>query len=253
MTKLIALDDGHGSETAGKRTPMIPELGRFVHENEFNKAVVKYLDIELRRCGFRTLLVAPTDADTPLKTRTDLANSKGADAYISIHYDATDGKFGGNGDPDGNTIYVYKGQTNKNSGKLAAAIAKYLKGGTAQDFRGIKEADFHVLRETNMVAILSENGFMDNKREALLMVNTAFQKEVAREHCQGICDYYDVKYVPETAPTTKATVSGTTYKVVSGDTLSGIAKKFQGTTVEGIKAKNGLKTDVIQIGQTLKI
>jgi hypothetical protein len=46
-----------------------------------------------------------------------------------------------------------------------------------------------------MVAILSENGFMDNKREAMLMLDAAFQKEVAVEHAKGICDYFGVKYV----------------------------------------------------------
>lgn len=75
--KLIALDDGHGMQTAGKRTPPIPELGgRVMLENEFNRAVVKFLDVELRRCGFNTLLVAPTDVDTSLKARTDLVNAK---------------------------------------------------------------------------------------------------------------------------------------------------------------------------------
>jgi N-acetylmuramoyl-L-alanine amidase len=218
MSKLIALDDGHGMETSGKRTPHIPELGRFVHENEFNKAVVGYLDTELRRCGFRTLLVAPTDADTPLSTRINLANAQKVDAYISIHYNALDGKFDGN-DPEGSSIHIYTGQTNKESGKLAQAIAKYLKGGTPQKFRGIIENDFAVLRETNMIAILSENGFMDNKREALLMVNPAFQKEVAKEHAQGICEYFGVPYVAEatqpkpTPPTATTSTSGAVYRV----------------------------------------
>ena len=47
-----------------------------------------------------------------------------------------------------------------------------------------------------MPAILSENGFMDNKREAILMTNPHFQLEVAQEHAKGICKYFDVKYVP---------------------------------------------------------
>jgi N-acetylmuramoyl-L-alanine amidase len=42
------------------------------------------------------------------------------------------------------------------------------------------------------------------------------------------------------------------YKVSAGDTLSGIAKKY-GTTVEAIKASNGLKSDLIRVGQSLTI
>lgn len=69
MSELIALCDGHGMETAGKRTPMFSD-GTFMRENEFNRAVVALLDVHLKRCGFRTLIVAPTDIDTPLRTRT---------------------------------------------------------------------------------------------------------------------------------------------------------------------------------------
>lgn len=202
---LIALDDGHGMTTAGKRTPSIPELGgRVIHENEFNREVVKYLDIELKRCGFNTLLVAPTDADTSLSARTNLANSKNADAYISIHYNAFDGKFD-DYDPEGLSVHIYPKSVEGR--KLAECVLKYLKEGTSQKNRGIKENNFHVLRETKMVAILSENGFMDNKREALLMLNVDFQKEVAKEHAKGICDYFGVKYVEEPAEN-KTTIIG---------------------------------------------
>nr|WP_305078618.1 N-acetylmuramoyl-L-alanine amidase [Pseudalkalibacillus hwajinpoensis] len=138
MPKLIALDDGHGMNTAGKRTPYIPEIGRSIQENEFNREVVKYLKVELERCGFQTLLVAPTNTDTPLKTRTDLANSKKADAYVSIHYNAFDGSFGG-ANPSGIELYVYLGHTNKEAGKLASSIAKYLRQGTPQITEGLKK------------------------------------------------------------------------------------------------------------------
>lgn len=218
MARLIALDDGHGMETSGKRTPFIPEIGRSIRENEFNRAVVNFLKIELERCGFDTLLVAPTDADTPLKQRTDLANSRNADAYISVHYNAYDGTFSGN-NPSGIEIYVYNGDLNKESGKLANAVAKYLRQGTVQSFRGVKEENFHVLRETNMIAILTENGFMDHKREALLMIDRDFQMEVAVEHAKGICDYFNVAYVPPVVP------GDTGFKDVPNDLYSAKAIK----------------------------
>lgn len=193
MTKLIALDDGHGMETAGKRTPPIPELNnRVIKENEFNSAVVNFLKLELERCGFRTLLVAPGDTDASLTTRSQLANKNKADAFISIHYNAFDGKFD-EYDPEGQSIHIYPNHLE--STRLATCVLKYLKQGTAQKIRGIVPSDFHVLRETLMPAILSENGFMDNKREALLMISTDFQKEVAREHAQGICEFFGIPYI----------------------------------------------------------
>ncbi|MFD1020628.1 N-acetylmuramoyl-L-alanine amidase [Thalassobacillus hwangdonensis] len=197
MPYVIALDDGHGMETAGKRTPFIRSLGRSIKENEFNREIVRFLDIELKRCGFLTLQVAPLDRDTPLKTRTDLANQANADAYIAIHYNAFDGNFSAP-TPSGIELYVHPGQKNRAAGRLAENIAKYLRQGTPQNFRGIKEADFHVLRETKMIAVLTENGFMDDPVEALRMIDVNFQREVAVEHAKGICDYFNVRYVPAT-------------------------------------------------------
>ncbi|WP_419962051.1 N-acetylmuramoyl-L-alanine amidase family protein [Psychrobacillus sp. BM2] len=186
---LIALDDGHGIDTAGKRTPIVTELGREIKENEFNRAVVKYMDEHLIQIGFKTLLVAPTDADTSLDARTNLANSKGADAYISIHFDAMGNVWGA---VEGHSVFVYPGSIT--SKKLAECVTEFLIQGTTQKWRGIKEQNLHVLRETKMPAILSENGFMDNPREARLMLDINFQKEVAREHVQGICKYFGVAY-----------------------------------------------------------
>ncbi|MYL19280.1 N-acetylmuramoyl-L-alanine amidase [Halobacillus litoralis] len=191
--RTVALDDGHGMETPGKRTPYIQEIGRQIKENEFNRKVVQYLTPILLDHGFRVLLVAPTNEDTPLSYRTRAANENKSDIYVSVHYNAFDGSFGG-ADPNGIELYVYPGYLNRSAGKLASSLAKYLRQGTDQNFRGIKEANFHVLRETDMPAVLTENGYMDNKREALLMIDESFQKEVAEEHARGILDYFGIPY-----------------------------------------------------------
>lgn len=218
MIRLVAIDPGHDLSTAGKETPFIPEIGRKIKENEFNRAVANYFDIELKRCGFSTVMVAKIGEDTSLLSRVNLANIKGADAYVSIHYNAFDGKFD-QYDPQGLGVHIYPGSVEGR--KLGESILKHLKTGTLQTNRGIKENNFYVLRNTKMPAILSENGFMDNKREALLMLDVNFQKEVAREHAQGICDYFGVKYIPFVAipivkPADKISSVNTMYRVVTG-------------------------------------
>lgn len=192
MPYLIALDDGHGAQTPGKRTPHISGIG-IIRENQFNKAVVYYLDQELKRCGFHTLLVAPTDVDVPLSTRTRLANQKGADLYVSVHYNAG----GGSG------VETYHFPRSSKGEKAAKTIHKYVIQGTKQKDRGVKIANFHVLRETKMPSVLIEYGFMDDPglREARLMVNTDFQRECARETAQGICEYFGVTYRPASSGT----------------------------------------------------
>ncbi|MEW9052492.1 MAG: LysM peptidoglycan-binding domain-containing protein [Neobacillus sp.] len=54
------------------------------------------------------------------------------------------------------------------------------------------------------------------------------------------------------APSSSQQTETSTYTVVAGDTLSGIAKRF-GTTVEAIRASNSLPSDFLRIGQTLTL
>jgi hypothetical protein len=97
---------------------------------------------------------------------------------------------------EGVETYYYPGSVNGH--KLANSIHEYVIKGTSQKDRGVKTANFHVLRETTMPACLIEFGFMDDPalREARLMINEVFQKECAVQTAQGICEYFEVKYVP---------------------------------------------------------
>lgn len=190
--KVVAISHGHELTTPGKRTPPIPELnGRVILENEFNKAVALLLIEELKRCGFKTIDVSSTDNDS-LADRVNRANQAKADIFVAIHYNAYDGKFD-KYDPEGISVHIYP--KSKEGRRLAECVLKYLKQGIKQKNRGIKENNFYVLRKTTMPAILTENGFMDNKREAMLMLDPDFQEEVAIEHAKGICDYFSVEYV----------------------------------------------------------
>lgn len=192
---LIALDDGHGKDTPGKRTPFIEEIQRQIQENEFNKEVVRLLDIELRRCGFRTILTAPTDADTPLDQRVKTANNAKASLFVSVHYNAIDGKFDGPGkDPEGFSAHI---DPSGGKSEVFAKIAlKHIAKGTIQKNRGLVKQQLYVTAWTKMPAVLFELGFMDNAREALLMIDKSFQAECAMELAMGVCEFYGVAYVP---------------------------------------------------------
>ncbi|MGJ0848074.1 N-acetylmuramoyl-L-alanine amidase family protein, partial [Tissierella praeacuta] len=63
--------------------------------------------------------------------------------------------------------------------------------------RGIKSGNFQVLRETKMVSILAECGFMDNIEEAKLMLDENYQMKCARAIAKGICKYFGVEYKEE--------------------------------------------------------
>lgn len=209
MTKLIALCDGHGMETAGKRTPLLPD-GVVMRENEFNRRVVALLDVHLKRCGFRTLLVAPTDVDTPLRVRTDMANAAKADLYLSVHANA----FGSGGLNNVRGIETFHRLDSVEGTKAAVILHRSLLGGTKLPNRGVKTADFHVLRETRMPAVLVECGFMTNVEEANLLRSEAYRAECAEELARGVCEYFGIPFV-RPAIAEKKLGSGDTDKIIN--------------------------------------
>lgn len=207
---LVIGSGGHGANTAGKQTPFIESLGRVVHEHEFNSPVFDIMAEDLRRHGVDVYDDSAGDYDAPLTSRTNMANSKykeyiakyGKDSvkcvYVSIHFNAIDGKFDGH-DPSGFSVHIQPGELKNESGKLAQILLDQLKEGTKQISRGIVEQDLHVTRETIMPAILSENGFMDNEEEALMMLDKSFQQEVGIEHSKAILKYFGIPYECEGA------------------------------------------------------
>lgn len=191
---LIAVDDGHGPHTAGKRTPYIAALGRQIRENEFNKPTANYLESELKRCGFRTMQLAPTDVDTGLTARTNAANRANADMLVSIHFNAMGNTFAYSS-AKGFSVHIQEGLSNSSKAyKLAQLMIDELKAGTPQVNRGIVKQNLAITRQSKMTAVLVECGFMDDPTEALLMISPAFQQEVARELAKAICRFYGVPY-----------------------------------------------------------
>lgn len=189
----IAIDDGHGMETAGKRTPAFSD-GSVMRENEFNRAVVSYLHDELIRNGFSVVLTAPEDTDTSLATRVQRANDAKADCFISVHANAFGSQWN---DANGIESFVYALNDAKTTG-LARCVQHELVRETGLRDRGVKEnPTLYVLRKTTMPAVLCECGFMTNVIEAKLLKSDAYRKKCAVAICRGICSYTGKVYQEE--------------------------------------------------------
>lgn len=216
MAIKINIDAGHGSNTAGKRTPPMPKdikindiltikKGEQFREHYANVGVCYYLERELQRCGFITMRTgwndsnAFDDPDTPLADRQKAIAKANCDYSISIHFNAYgDGKTFNSADGVGVFIHdKYPGQ----SKKLAETVLKHLAGGSKQKNRGVKAEALAMCNCNNMdvrAAILCELAFMTNEYEAVnLMANEVYWKECAEEICRGVCEYTGIKYVPE--------------------------------------------------------
>lgn len=192
-TLLIAIDDGHGSDTAGKRTPYFND-GSIMKENEFNSVTAAHLKKALERCNFKTLFVAPEETDTPLNKRITRANNADADFYISIHANA----FGNSwNNAKGIETYIYN-MADVLTRRAAELIQTELIQATGAIDRGVKEnPELYVLNSTKMTAALVECGFMTNRAEAARLRTAEYRSICAEAICKGICKYFNMPYIPE--------------------------------------------------------
>ena len=211
----IALDNGHGLKTAGKRTPPFPNTGQVIHEWQFNHATAKILKSILEKQGYEVLMVSDTQADTPLMTRINMANNAKCDMFISIHYNAYQSKWGSHGGLE--TLYNPKSIEGK---RLATIMQDELIKETKLRNRGIKaRTNLGVLNHTKMVSVLPELGFMDNLDEAKLMLDVNYQTKCANAMARSINIYYGKTPNSSTPPqinnknTTRFNLNGKTHNI----------------------------------------
>lgn len=190
----IALDAGHGKDTYERKggKGVVDNGGSIFHEHTFNANVVSHLKDLLEYNGFTVLLTQPLHAnEVPLKERTDLANEEMVDLFWSVHANASN-------QSSTQGVCAFYWHSSSEGKKLAYLFAKHMKySGMPLHGNGVHASkvgtwtDLHVIRETNMVAILTENGFMTNEEDLQKMKTKSYQKEVAKIHAQVISEYYN--------------------------------------------------------------
>ncbi|HEX5519566.1 MAG TPA: N-acetylmuramoyl-L-alanine amidase [Candidatus Nitrosocosmicus sp.] len=197
----VALEGGHAGfgVTPGKRTP----AGEY--EWDFNNKVVlaaiKYLN-EYENVKIIRLDDPTGRRDIPLKERTDKANKAKADVLISMHHNANTGKWG---NWTGTETYHYP---NSASGlKLARAIHPRLCKAYGIHDRGIKSANFHMLRESNMPAVLPEGGFMDSTIDIHKLRNDKVLDDAGKAIAEGVAEYLSLKKKVVSTPPKKEVVT----------------------------------------------
>lgn len=192
---IVLLDNGHGIETKGKRSPD----GR-LKEYQYARDIAARVKIALNKKGVCTHLIVPELADISLTERTKRANQY-CDIYgtknvclVSIHCNAA-----GNGKEwmSGRGWEVWT-SPNQTSGDILAeelykSAEKHLIGmrmrNNRRDGDSDKEAKFTILTGTKCAACLTENLFMDNKEDVEYLLSEEGKKNIVNLHVDGIMNY----------------------------------------------------------------
>lgn len=191
---LWCLDNGHGKQTAGKRSPKLPN-GDQLLEYRFNRDIVKRIIEQLDEIGVQSFNVVPeVDTDNFLQGRVDRANKKQSDLpkiFVSVHSNAAPAPTGKWSAPKISGIETWYFHNSSRGRKVAAVFQKHLINNTGWKNRHIKSRpskQFYVLRNTNMTAVLTENGFYNNKEECKLLLKDEIRQKIADAHVMAILE-----------------------------------------------------------------
>lgn len=193
----IMIDPGHGGDDSGAINGIFKEKDFTL---QISLGLREYL---LATYNVEVLMTRTTDKTVSLQTRTDYANLSKVDYFISIHIND-----GGNGSARGYESYIYNGQVNNSTisdqNIIHASIIKVIGAKYGVTNRGTKRADFHVLRETIMDAILLENLFINNSQDLSLLKNDTFRSDLIKGIGDGLAQSLKltIKTKPTPPPTT---------------------------------------------------
>ncbi|WP_198682240.1 N-acetylmuramoyl-L-alanine amidase, partial [Paraclostridium sordellii] len=171
----VFIDPGHGGQDSGA-------VGNGNYEDELNLAVAKKVEQKLRSKGIEVKMSRYSDEFISLSDRAKMANQYAPDVFISIHQNSSDSM-----SANGTETYYHtrKGEYSHYAQNIQSSAINE----TGSRNRGIKSANFAVLRETNMPSALFESGFITNPTESANLANPNYQEKLADGIANGIERY----------------------------------------------------------------
>ena len=198
---VVILDNGHGKERKGKRSPkgmLTDPDGTALFEYEFNRDIVCRMEPLLQAQGIEYHILVPESKDLSLgarcrRERKLIADNPGNSYFtISIHANAGKGT--------GWEVWTSPGQTESD------VLAEFLyEAGERQlgdrwrfrsdtsDGDHDKESKFYILVNTLGPCALTENLFMDTKKDLAFLISDEGRQEIAELHVDGIKQYLESK------------------------------------------------------------
>ena len=178
--KKVFLDAGHGGKDPGA-------LGNGLREKDIVLSISLKVGEVLKRHNVEVFYSRTTDVFIELIERANKANKLGVDVFVSLHCNSFS-------DEQAQGLETFSHPSSKNGTALAKCIQdSVLKDKLYTKNRGIKTANFSVLRNTKMTAALVELGFISNKEDSEILKNK--QNKLAESVAKGILNFLGIKYI----------------------------------------------------------
>lgn len=185
--KVIVVDAGHGGRDPGTR------YGNTL-EKDLNLEIAKVLEKELLKQGAIVYMTRDEDEDlsktsdyrkkrADLRRRVNFIEEKESDLYLSIHLNwYKDYYYGG--------AEILYNNINKNNKVLATNLKESLTNNNIKT-RDLKTTNLYMYRNTNVVGVLVECGFLSNKNDRYLLKTKWYQEKFSKALVEGVIKYFN--------------------------------------------------------------
>ena len=174
----LVIDAGHGGNDHGTTG------ARGTDEKGITLKTAELLKSKLQAAGAEVIMTRESDVYVDLRKRVSVAHQVEADAFISLHYDATE-----NSSVSGITTYY--------TNSYQKELAEYVHAGLAEKVslrdRGVQPGNYLVLRENRQKAILIELGFLSNPSEERSINSDYYREQATRGIYEGLVDFFDAQ------------------------------------------------------------
>lgn len=209
--KKVWIDAGHGGKDPGATANGLKEkdIALAVSLEIKKKLENEYEDVQV-------LLSRSTDVFLELKQRTDNANKAGSDILVSVHCNA-------GGGAGGFETFRYKSASAASrafQNVLHTEIMSSIKAFGVTD-RGQKADNLHMVRESKMPAVLTENLFIDVVGDAAKLKRDDVINKIVNSHVLGIAKYLGLKKMEGKAVSDKVNVIVNDKKIEDGKLIDG--------------------------------
>jgi len=169
----VVIDPGHGGADLGA-------ADSYVYEKHINLDVARRLERSLKDAGFKTIMTRSKDEFIALSERSAIANRSRNAIFVSIHFNSSYRLA---------ALGIETFYRSSESGKLAELVQKELIKNVRATDRGVKTANFAVLRNTKHPAVLVEGGFVSNKEERSAMCDPIYRQVVADSIARAVVSF----------------------------------------------------------------
>lgn len=175
----IVIDAGHGGVQRGSIRGDSGAVGKYSYEKDNVLKVALRLKTLLEQAGHTVYMTRSTDVYLTLSERARAANRWKADYFISLHNNAAS-----NRSASGFETFIFNGKVSANTVKFQQCIHKTVSNELKIKDRGMKRANFAVLRETSMPSVLIEYAFISNDDDEHVLINKIEQMAITT--AQGV-------------------------------------------------------------------